>query len=408
MIRTSLVILALGLPLLALSQTTPGQVEAKALEVRAEAVTKKIGELATSGKLPTSEEGIVLLRKLVDELSEIRERLTALEGNVGMVMKAQVPQKTMVGGYIQFQYRGSDQVGQNDGFQIRRARVNITHQADPRTFFKLSADFATGPNQLGGQLKDAYAQVTLPYDLQATGGQFVLPLSYQLTIGDTDRAFPERTAYMNAIFNGERSRGAMLKGKLGGGATAFVGAVNAETIGDTEQANIAAAPGSALALMGGIGYSKDGLLASATGFGGKRASTTNGGIAVPKVDRHWLILNAGYDNVARTPFSIRGEYMTGKDRLPGASTAPLMNGTNMRAWSMLAGYHLTEKDNLFFQYENWNRNTANSGFSLRGFGLTYFRDLTPAVRLVGTWERYSDDMLPNDYSITTVRLQYRF
>jgi hypothetical protein len=385
--------------------------EAAVLAKRAEAVTKKIGELASSGKLPATDEAISLLRTLVDELSEIRERLKALEGDVKTVKAAS---KTTLSGYLQFQYRDSDQPGgQPDAFQIRRARLNLSHNADPRTLVRFSADFATGTNQLQAQLRDAFALYSFPGwpnqgGAQAQGGQFALPISFQLTRGDLEREFPERTQYMNGLFNGERSRGVVGRVALGNGVTVFAGGMNALTINDPEQANVAAGPGSKLAALGGVTYSKQGMELAVTGFGGKRAGTTNNSVAVPDTDRRWVTFNAGYDNAARSRFNARGEFMVGKDRVPGASTAPLMNGTDMRAWHLQVGYRFSTVDGLYLRYENWDRNTGTPGFVQKVWGLAYQRDLTAAIRFVGAFENVEDDMLARKFGITTLRLQYRF
>ncbi len=392
-----------------LSQTQ--NAEAAALGKRAEAVTKKIGELASSGKLPTTDEAISLLRTLVDELSEIRERLRVLEGDVKTI---KAPARTTISGYLQFQFRDTDQPGgQPDAFQIRRARFNLNHQADPRTLVRFSADFATGGNQLQTQLRDAFATYSFPGwaragGAQVQGGQFAIPISFQLTRGDLEREFPERTLYMNGLFNGERSRGAVGRVALGNGLTAFAGGMNALSINDPEQVNVAPGPGSRLAALGGLSYSRQGVEAAVTGFGGKRAATTNNNVAVPDTDRRWVVFNAAFDNAAKSRFNARGELMTGKDRVPGASTAPLMNGTNMQAWHLQLGYRFSTLDGLYLRYENWNRNTGTPGFVQKVMGLAYQRDLTAAIRFVGAYEAVEDDMLARKYGITTLRLQYRF
>jgi hypothetical protein len=184
--------------------------------------------------------------------------------------------------------------------------------------------------------------------------------------------------------------------------------MNALSILDPEQANVAPGPDSRLAVLGGLSYAKNGAELMVSGFGGKRAATTNGtpGVAVPEVDRRWVILNAAYDRAGQ-PFSARAEYMTGKDRVPGTSTAPLMNGTDMRAGYLQLGYRFSPLDGLYGRYEFWDRNTAANGFDLSGFGLSYIRDLTPSIRLVGAYERFRDQVA-RDFGITTLRLQYRF
>src|ERR1041384_8090065 len=49
--------------------------ESKALNAKAADVTKKLGELASSGKLPNSDEAIELMRRMVEDMAAIRKQL---------------------------------------------------------------------------------------------------------------------------------------------------------------------------------------------------------------------------------------------------------------------------------------------------------------------------------------------
>src|SRR5436190_21782008 len=68
---------------MALAQSSP-PTEAQRKEVaqlkdKAKALTKRVSEITAHSNLQDSDEGIKLLKEVVDELSEIRDRLKALE-----------------------------------------------------------------------------------------------------------------------------------------------------------------------------------------------------------------------------------------------------------------------------------------------------------------------------------------
>src|SRR5687768_5324104 len=82
MLRQSLLISALALTCGAFALDDAKIVNR--LEEKAKAVSEKIVELAKAGKLPSTDEGVELLKRLVDELAEVRRELretkTRLDG----------------------------------------------------------------------------------------------------------------------------------------------------------------------------------------------------------------------------------------------------------------------------------------------------------------------------------------
>ena len=85
-----------------------------------------------------------------------------------------------IGGYTQVRYQSLQEKGKPDGFDIRRARLDIRGNFSPEWEYRLQADFAVAT-----KLVDAYF-VYKPYDfLKITGGQFIVPVSLENTTADS-------------------------------------------------------------------------------------------------------------------------------------------------------------------------------------------------------------------------------
>jgi phosphate-selective porin len=85
-----------------------------------------------------------------------------------------------IGGYTQLRYQSLQEKGKPDGFDIRRARLDIRGNFSPEWEYRLQADFAVAT-----KLIDAYF-VYKPYDyLKITGGQFIIPVSLENITADS-------------------------------------------------------------------------------------------------------------------------------------------------------------------------------------------------------------------------------
>lgn len=77
-------------------------------------------------------------------------------------------------GYMQTRYQALDEAKKKDGFDIRRARLDLTGNLTPYLSFRMMADFADKP-----KLMDAYAEVKFNDYLNLTIGQFRIPFSLE-------------------------------------------------------------------------------------------------------------------------------------------------------------------------------------------------------------------------------------
>ena len=85
-----------------------------------------------------------------------------------------------IGGYTQVRYQSLQEPGKADGFDIRRARLDIKGNFSAEWEYRLQTDFA-----INTKIIDAYF-VYKPFDyLKITGGQFLIPNSLESTTSDS-------------------------------------------------------------------------------------------------------------------------------------------------------------------------------------------------------------------------------
>ena len=77
-----------------------------------------------------------------------------------------------ISGYTQLRYQQLDEKGKRDGFDIRRARLDINGNFTPYLSYRLMTDFADKP-----KIMDAYAEIKFNDYLILTAGQFRVPFS---------------------------------------------------------------------------------------------------------------------------------------------------------------------------------------------------------------------------------------
>lgn len=416
--------------------------ETKALETKATEITKSLGELAAAGKIPTSADAIELMRKMVEDMAAIRQKIDAVEAEVTEIKAwiasrkdsktpppaGQNPEwltKTRPFGFIQTQFRDTNQKGgANDAFSVRRMRVGLTHQLDPYASLKVSYDVATGTNNQATLLKDAMATYDLDptkkkIDFQASMGQFSIPIGNDIARADTDREFPERALYNQRLFNGERSQGIHLRYGLGEGWSAQLGGWNALSVQDPEQASSSPGQGSRLAMTGGLRFRDAHLDAGVSGFFGERPKfvTGSGSSAVTHSagDRQFVYLDAAYSGFLVPQAFVRGEAMWGKDRLPvtGSPTSPAERN-DMRGFQVHVGYNFSNMHQAILKLEQFDPNTDSAGNALQGYGMAWNYFPFPNARITASHEIVEDPsragigIRQQRYHITTLRVQFKF
>lgn len=417
----------------AVQQLDQKKVEMIALKDKATEITKKIGELAASGKALDDQDTMDQMKKMVDELTAIKAHLDTMSAEIDALKKwAEGDEKAMTAlkndvsrlkgtkpsAYIQFQYNDTDRPGGAfDAFRLRRVRVGFTHQADPRTSAKVTFDLATGPSQRTAEMKDAF--ISYDFDpsqgiesVKGRVGQQALPLGYELERSSSDREFPERAQYNQAMFRGERSRGVLFRKGFDGGFSAFVGAFNALSVDDPEQATLSSGPGNRLAAAVGLRSTGARHDFGVSYLAGERPEFTSGSgataVTAPKINRRFLYLDGTYNFDSR--LFLRAEGMIGSDRLPSATAVATADEQDMSGYQVHFGYNLNPRNQLNLRYEQFDPNTDTGGNLFSGIGLSYIYWINPSTKLMGAYESFLDRARTSEkgYHVTTVRVQFKF
>lgn len=414
--------------------------EMESLKSKATTVTKGIGELAASGKLPTSDEAIALMKSMVQEMQQIREALQKVveevEGIKGWIegQNEALPimandildlKKNKQGTYIQTQYRDTDQKGgASDAFSTRRMRIGSTQTVDSKTQLKWSFDISTGTNTTVAQMRDAFVIYDVEPSLEKVGtqitmGQHALPLGYELERSSSEREFPERAIYNQRMFNGERSRGINIKHGISNNSYVHIGGWDALSFNDAEQSARAAGPESRLAMSGGIRtYGANYDLGVAAFFGERPTFTTGSGTSAimhPRVDREFFYADATYVGLIVPELFIRAEGMIGKDRLPVTGTpTSARTRKDMAGYQVQVGYNVNYKNQINFRFESFDPDRDTDKNAIRGYGVAWIHYLNPGARITAAHEIFEDPsragagVRQQRYQATTLRVQFKF
>lgn len=422
---------------------TPKLESIKELRGKASDITSKMGEIISSGKLTTNDETVELLKNLVQELSQVNEQLKKMQGEIEEIkgwIEGQNEALPIIsknidqlkrfknGTYLQFQWTDSQNNAgtprPNDGFNVRRARFSHTGTIDPKTYYKLSADFATGAQRSTLELKD----LQLFYDvipstekvgLLVIAGQMPMPLGYELERSSTLREFPERTTYNNRLFAGERNRGVMLKYGLDEKTSVHAGIWDALTTSDPQQSNVntyrnlsGTKPGGHIGLRYDTKEYNVGLsyftayrpsLTYSTGNPAANVTTDSG-------QREFLYLDAAW--IINTEWSIRGEMMVGNDRNPaftgsGATLSTDSSFSRKRGSQLQISNKLNYRNTLTARYEFFDPN-SRANDNVFGYGLAWAYMINPGAKLTFAHEIFQEQGFDTTNNVTTIRIQFKF
>ncbi len=414
---------------------------AVSLRDKSNTVSKKIGEITSSGNLATNDEALATLKTLVQELTQINEQLKKIQEEIDdikgwiegqneslPVLIGDVDQlkRFKNGSYLQFQYsdgqNNASTARPNDGFNMRRTRFSHTGTIDSRTSYKLSVDFSAGSQRQGAELKDAI----LTYDIepstdkvgiQLLAGQQPIPLGYELERSSSEREFPERTAYNQRLLAGERGRGVYAKYGVSQNILAHAGVWNSLTNNDpqqTEANTFRNLSGTRMAAHAGLRHhtaTTDVGLSFFSGFrneisytAGANTFTTRSG------QRQFIYLDGTW--VINPQWTLRGEMMTAYDRLPqftgsGGGRRTTARFSHMRGNQLQVSYNVNPRNTVSARYEFFDPNVNNND-NVFGYGLAWNYLINPGVRLTLAHEIFREQGFDLTNNQTTIRLQFRF
>lgn len=245
--------------------------------------------------------------------------------------------KISLAGYTQIRYQALEETGKVDGFDIRRARVDLKGKLSPYWAYRLQFDLAGTP-----KLIDAYAELKVNDYLNITFGQAKIPFSLENITSSPKLELIDRSQVVEALTARGKDLGGNQNGRdigilLGGNLLKLkdrpvvdyrLGVYNGSGINtaDKDETKDYAARL--------IFYPVTGLAFSGALYNGSRfvpEVKTGTVVTTPSksVDRNRFGFDLSYD---RKNFSLRSEYIYGKDDV-----------TEREGYYLLGGYYLLQK-----------------------------------------------------------------
>jgi hypothetical protein len=335
-----------------------------------------------------------------DTATDIQKRLSAAEAVIRELKKIKLS------GFVQARYEHHEdaisgpQFGtassstKNQGklldrFFVRRGRLKVAYQANPKALGFLSLDGSSS----GVVLKDAYISLTESWSgIVLTLGQFKWLFGYEEFCSTPKRDFPERVRWCRTLFPGDRDRGLKAERSFPLGTsrnlTLQAGIYNGNGIDD--KAFGAADPNKAKDLSVratcGLGRVDIGL----SGYWGRQFNPCDS--AIPRQHpsttdkiRYGADAQFYYKLPSLGAGSIKMEGVIGKE--PRSDSAAFRSGDttrNVAGFDLVWAQKLTRKIEWIsrFDYYDPNRDIARDYLITYGLGLVYLWDDNSKIRLV--------------------------
>jgi phosphate-selective porin OprO/OprP len=255
-----------------------------------------------------------------------------------------------IAGYTQIRYQALDEKGKKDGFDIRRARLDIKGNFTPFFAYRLQTDFADKP-----KIVDAYAEIKLNDYFNITLGQFRIPFSLEnltsinkFELIDFSQAVDALAARGKDVIGNQNGRdigiqlgGTLLKKGTSSLVEYRLGMFNGSGINIADTANKAKDIVGRLIINPVKGLSFGASCYNGWGKAIKPTTEFKG----RSQTRNRFGLEISY-TTAR--LSLKGEYIQGKD-----------GKTNRAGWYALAGYYIIpQKLQVVGKYDTYDPNTS--------------------------------------------------
>ena len=298
-------------------------------------------------------------------------------------------------GYTQVRYKSQQETGKIDGFDIRKARLDVRGNFSPYFAYFLQADFAGTP-----KLIDAYAEIKLADYFNITIGQTKIPFSAENMASDNKMESIDRSQVVEALVgrgqdvignqNG-RDIGVQLGGSFGKYEKRFlfdyrIGVLNGAGINQEDKNDNKDFVGRLVAHPV-KGFDVGGSYYTGTGNFGKPTATNQ------DRNRYGIELNYEYKR-----FCVRGEFIEGKD---GAITR---NG-----WYAQTGYFLIPaKFQLIAKYDTYDTNTSASNDISTAYllGGSYNFNNWSRIQAGYTFKREEGPEISNDLAVIQYQISF--
>lgn len=283
------------------------------------------------------------------------EKLAELEGTVKGLSKLKLS------GYVQGRFTDGEKPVFNtrtdldkEGFYVRRGRLKAVYDAgDAQAVIQLDA---TGS---GVSVKEAYAQLKLPFGLSVQGGQVPLPFGYEVgVVSSANLDVLERSGAIRKLLAGEYDRGVAVAWARDA-LSAKLGLYNGNGVEGDKNDN-----DNLKDVIGRVAYDFGVVNVGLSGwFGTLRVYNTVGTLEAGDYDRTRLGLDAQayLDLLPVGGTAVKVEYIQGETILGKTATdadlAKLKAGIPQMGWYALVSQNLGKRDAVAVRYDYYDENT---------------------------------------------------
>lgn len=300
-----------------------------------------------------------------------------------------------VSGFTQVRYQFNDQFAKSDGFDIRRARLDIKGNLSPYFSYGMLAEFAGSP-----KLLDAFGEIKLFDYLNVTLGQFKIPFSYENLASDSKSELIDRSQVVEALVarrndvigdhNG-RDLGVQAGGSFIKNGDKYMidyrlGLFNGNGINTNEPDTFNEAKDLAARL---IFHPLKGLDIGGSYYNGFSYFTTSK--TQPKANHERSRIGVELNYVFQN-FLLRGEYIKGTDA-----------SVNREGFYILGGYYIIPKKlQVVVKYDQYDRDISKSSDITTNFVVGTSYNFNNFARLLASYtirKEQTDQVNNNNFSI---------
>lgn len=261
-----------------------------------------------------------------------------------------VARQMQLSGYSQMRFQSYQEKGKNDGFDIRRARLDLKGSVTPFFSYRVQTDLADKPKMI-----DAYSEIKLADYFSITVGQFKIPFSLENLASSSKLEMIDRSQVVESLV----SRGKDVIGNQNGRDIGIqvsgtfikikdlplveyrLGIFNGSGINIADTSNGAKDVAGRLVFTPLKGFSFGG------GFYNGWAKAIKPDVEGNSQSRNRFELEMSW---VGTRFSLKGEYISGKD-----------GKTNRQGWYIQSGYFIVpQKLQILGKYDVYDPNTSVS------------------------------------------------
>jgi len=303
---------------------------------------------------------------------------------------ASVSRFIQLSGYTQLRYLAMEERESINGFDIRRARLDIKGSITPYFAYRMQTDFAG----LKVKLLDAYGEIRLKDYFSITAGQFKIPFSMENLASSNKLEMIDRSQVVEALVARGKDKIGNQNGRdigvqVGGGFWKNNGIPLVEyrlSVFNGSGINIADTTNNAKDIAGRLVLNPAKGLSFGGGYYGGYGTAIKPDEEGTKQGRTRYGIEASY---VRSRFSVRGEYIEGRDQ-----------ATERAGWYLQAGYFvIPQKLQLLAKYDLFdiNTNTDDNTSISYVFGGNYNFNNWSRIQIFYTYRAEQIESIINNY-----------